>query len=338
MELCEAGDALIVSEANKHFPKKKQMLKGIAFPTCVSVNNVCGHFSPTQKDDKTVLAEGDLVKIDLGAHIDGYISTAAHTVIATDKPTEVVGGKAADVVCAAYFASEAALHLLRAGGTNAQVTEILQKVATDFGVSVVEGVLSHNLRRYTLDGQKTILSKEAHDQHVELVKFEDFEAWTVDVMMSTGEGKPKLAETKSTVFKRVAGEKYNLKQASSREVLNFVQKNYETLAFNVRHVQGAIGPKALMGLKEMIDHNLLNEYPVLVEKNKELVAHFKFTVLITPTKTEKLNQAPLPYVSSEKKVENADVNAAMAIPLVRKKEKAPKLVASAAAPAAEEKK
>jgi methionine aminopeptidase len=227
VDLCEAGDALLVSEANKHFPKKKQMLKGIAFPTCVSVNNVCGHFSPAQKDDKTTLAEGDLVKIDLGAHIDGYISVAAHTVIA----------------------SEAALHLLRAGNTNAQVTEIFAKVAADFGVNVVEGVLSHNLKRYTLDGHETILSREAHDQHVELVKFEDFQAWTVDVLMSTGEGKPKLAENKSTVYKRVAGEKYNLKQASSREALNFVQKNYETLGFNIRHVQTALGAKALMGLK-----------------------------------------------------------------------------------------
>ncbi len=128
VDLCEAGDALLVSEANKHFPKKKQMLKGIAFPTCVSVNNVCGHFSPAQKDDKTVLAEGDLVKIDMGAHVDGYVSVAAHTTIATDKPTEVVGGRAADVICAAYFASEAALHLMRAGNTNAQVTEIFGKV------------------------------------------------------------------------------------------------------------------------------------------------------------------------------------------------------------------
>jgi hypothetical protein len=54
------------------------------------------------------------------------------------QPTEVVGGKAADVICAAYFASEAALHLLRAGNTNAQITSIFQKVAADFGVNVVE--------------------------------------------------------------------------------------------------------------------------------------------------------------------------------------------------------
>ncbi len=47
------------------------MLKGIAFPTCISINNVVGHFSPSSKEDKTVLAEGDLVKIDLGGEESG---------------------------------------------------------------------------------------------------------------------------------------------------------------------------------------------------------------------------------------------------------------------------
>ena len=191
--------------------------------------------------------------------------------------------------------------------------------------------MSHRLSRFTLDGEDSILSKETHDQHVDLVRFEEAQAWTLDVVMSTGEGKPKLAEHKSTVYKRVAGEKYSLKQATSREVLNHVQKTYETLAFNVRAVRDAIGAKAGVGLKEMTEHNLLNEFPVLIERPKDLVAQFKFTVLIMPTKTEKLNSAPLPYVSSDKKVENADVKAAMEIPLVRKKEKTPKLVQQAAA-------
>ncbi len=56
-----------------------------------TVNNVVGHFCPATKDDKTPpLAEGDLVKIDLAVHVDGYISTVAHTVVATEKPTEAM--------------------------------------------------------------------------------------------------------------------------------------------------------------------------------------------------------------------------------------------------------
>ena len=52
---------------------------GIAFPCCISVNNCICHYSPLTHDADTVLKEGDLAKIDLGAHIDGFIAVVAHT-------------------------------------------------------------------------------------------------------------------------------------------------------------------------------------------------------------------------------------------------------------------
>jgi methionine aminopeptidase len=58
---------------------KKKTEKGIAFPTCVSVNEVSGHNSPLEDDQ--VLKEGDLVKVDLGVHIDGYVGMGAHSVV-----------------------------------------------------------------------------------------------------------------------------------------------------------------------------------------------------------------------------------------------------------------
>ena len=54
-------------------------LAGIAFPCCISVNNCICHYSPLTHDADTVLKEGDLAKIDLGAHIDGFIAVVAHT-------------------------------------------------------------------------------------------------------------------------------------------------------------------------------------------------------------------------------------------------------------------
>lgn len=50
-------------------------------PTCVSVNNCVCHFSPLLSEPPVVLKVGQVVKIDLGAHIDGYIASAAHTVV-----------------------------------------------------------------------------------------------------------------------------------------------------------------------------------------------------------------------------------------------------------------
>jgi len=81
---------------------KKKTEKGIGFPTCLSVNEICGHFSPLKSEPAT-LKDGDVVKIDLGVHIDGFIALVAHTVtVGEDKAP--VEGKKADVILAAHNA------------------------------------------------------------------------------------------------------------------------------------------------------------------------------------------------------------------------------------------
>ncbi len=80
------------------FTKNKTLEKGIAFPTCLSANQLCGHFSPLKSEDSQ-LQSGDVVKIDLGVHIDGFVGLVAHTVVIGEKETK---GRKADVVLAAY--------------------------------------------------------------------------------------------------------------------------------------------------------------------------------------------------------------------------------------------
>ena len=83
VELCNTGDDYINEAVSKIYNQKKDgkklVEKGIAFPTCISVNNCVGHYSPLVSEDKVTLVEGDLVKIDLGVHVDGYVAVVAHT-------------------------------------------------------------------------------------------------------------------------------------------------------------------------------------------------------------------------------------------------------------------
>jgi methionine aminopeptidase len=73
--ICAEGDKFIGEELHKIFnnKKSKKLERGIAFPTCVSVNHLFGHYSPL-KDESSLLQEGDLAKIDLGCHLDGFIA------------------------------------------------------------------------------------------------------------------------------------------------------------------------------------------------------------------------------------------------------------------------
>ncbi|KAH7946273.1 hypothetical protein HPB49_022473 [Dermacentor silvarum] len=81
LAICEEGDRQLNEETSKVFKKEKELKKGIAFPTCVSVNNCICHYSPLRSDTEYILKDGDVVKLDLGAHIDGFIAVVAHTAI-----------------------------------------------------------------------------------------------------------------------------------------------------------------------------------------------------------------------------------------------------------------
>jgi len=72
--------------------KSKKLERGIAFPTCISVNHICGYFSP-MKDESVKLKEGDVAKIDLGCHLDGYLAQAATTIVVSADANSKVTGK-----------------------------------------------------------------------------------------------------------------------------------------------------------------------------------------------------------------------------------------------------
>lgn len=62
-ETCEYGDKLLLEETSKVFKKEKDLKKGIAFPTCISVNNCICHFSPIASEPDVILKEDDMVKV-----------------------------------------------------------------------------------------------------------------------------------------------------------------------------------------------------------------------------------------------------------------------------------
>jgi len=97
LELCQIGDNLVKLQCDAVYKNKKNeddkpMQKGTAFPTCVSVNDCVCHNSPLLSEaEPQALVEGDVVKIDLGCHIDGYLAVVAHTVVVGAADAKVTG-------------------------------------------------------------------------------------------------------------------------------------------------------------------------------------------------------------------------------------------------------
>ncbi|KAG6771687.1 hypothetical protein POTOM_023069 [Populus tomentosa] len=352
VDICEKGDSFIREQTGNMYKNvKKKIERGVAFPTCVSVNNTICHFSPLASDE-LVLEEGDIVKIDLGCHIDGFIAVVGHTHALQSGP---ITGRAADVIAAANTAAEVALRLVRPGKKgnliflllfvvvlhlgftskgeivelrlgsgsstdfiwNKDVTEAIQKVAAAYDCKIVEGVLSHQLKQFVIDGNKVILSVSNPDTRVDDAEFEENEVYAVDIVTSTGDGKPKLLDEKNTtIYKRAVDKNYHLKMKSSRFIFSEINQKFPIMPFTARALEDK---RARLGLVECVNHDLLQPYPVLHEKPGDYVAHIKFTVLLMPNGSDRITSHSLQELQPSKTIDDPEIKAWLALGTKTKK-------------------
>ncbi|KAG1961592.1 proliferation-associated protein 2G4b [Pimephales promelas] len=330
LSLCEKGDAFITAETGKVFKKEKEIKKGIAFPTCVSVNNCVCHFSPIKSDPDYTLKDGDLVKIDLGVHVDGFISNVAHSFVVGATKDNPVTGRKADVIKAAYLCAEAALRLVKPGNQNTQVTEAWNKIAQSFKCMAIEGMLSHQLKQHVIDGEKTIIQNPTDQQRKdhEKAEFEVHEVYAVDVLISTGEGKARDSGQRTTVYKRDPSKQYGLKMKTSRVFFSEVERRFDAMPFTLRAFEDE--SKARLGVVECAKHELLQPFSVLHEKEGEYVAQFKFTVMLMANGPLRITNGPFEpeLYKSEFEVQDPELKALLQSSASRKAQKKKKKKAS----------
>lgn len=100
-----------------------------------------------------------------------------------------------------------------AGKTSADIPAILQKVAEAHGCTLVEGVLSHQLKQFIIDGNKCVLNKPGPEARVEDIPFEENEVYGIDILMSTGEGKSRVTDERETTVRALEAAPHALPQS-----------------------------------------------------------------------------------------------------------------------------
>ncbi|VDM01421.1 unnamed protein product [Schistocephalus solidus] len=325
IELCSLGDKRIVEETSKLYKKEKELKKGIAFPTTISVNNIVCHYSPIDGEENSImqLKQDDLVKIDIGAHIDGFAAVVGHTFVVGAKADTKITGRKADVILAAYNAAEATMRLLRPGNDNFKITDVVSKVASEFNCKPVEGVQSHLMHKSVFDGEKSIVLNPTEEQKkaVDKCTFEMYEAWLVDIVISTGEGKTKEENARPTIYKKNETV-YHLKMKASRlthnlrlEFYSEVSSKFQIYPFNIRGVDDI--KKARFAATECSRHNVITPMTVLSDREDEFVAQFKFTVLLMPNGPMRITGLPFDptLYKSDYKIKDAELKELMSQPI-----------------------
>lgn len=291
-DLCQLGDKKIIEELAKVHTDCRD--KGIAFPTCISINSCAGFFSPLPNDE-TKIKEGDLAKIELGVHIDGFPALVCYTVVVNSGPP--ITDKRARVVHAVTEASREIINLMKPGHTNVEIAKVMQACAQKYNCNLpliqieelAPGTLSYQISRGVIDGMNEdhdeyvhqfIMPREggAYDYGMFEVQFEEDEVYAIDILMSSGTGKLNRKEAPTTVMKKLPENKADLKLQSSKVAISSLPKNRFPVSLSNK-----MDARFRLGIKECISKKLVEEYPVLYEKEKEYIARVKFTVVVRKT-------------------------------------------------------
>lgn len=236
-----------------------------AFPCNVSVNAIAAHYSPSADDD-TQVNEGDLVKVDIGAHIDGYIGDSAFTV--------ALGAKV-ELVQAVERALEEAIKAVKPEVDVGEIGKVVEEVATAAGFKPIRNLTGHSLARWELHAGLTVPNvRETTGQKLEVGDVVALEPFLTD-----GAGFVE-DEPQVYIFRYLRDRPVRMRM--TRELLNTVKRNYSGLPFAERWLAKSMSKLRLeLTLRELVGVGALYPYHVLKERAGGSVAQAEHTVIVT---------------------------------------------------------
>ncbi|MEK6912852.1 MAG: type II methionyl aminopeptidase [Nanoarchaeota archaeon] len=237
-----------------------------AFPVNLSIDNIAAHYTPSH-DDKT-LAHG-LLKVDLGVHIGGFV---ADTAFSLDLENNEENKK---LIKASEEALEKALSLVKSKGIEVRLSEVgkvIQNTIESHGFSPVTNLSGHSIEKYNLHAGDTVPNIDNNGSS----KFKEG-IYAIEPFTTNGNGKVHDGAP-SGIYELV--EERNTRSPIAREVLTFIQKEYETLPFCSRWIVKALGTKALFGLRELESNGIIHQFTQLVEAQGTKVSQAEQTILI----------------------------------------------------------
>lgn len=282
----------------------------------------------SEDDAGTELKAGEVVKIQLGAQIDGFGAIVGGNVVVPPKGEKKakIQGREADLLLATHYANELLLRLmvppgLLSAGTDeekkkasaekppsqSKMIQLVEKVAAAYEVKVVQHTTSWLFERNDIEGKKKIILSPAADSSKGEGSPEVGEVWGVEVGMSLGSGKVKDLDKRSTLMRRTAIT-YGLKRPSSRQVLSEIVKKFGTFPFSLRQLDDEKAGK--VGVIECVRNGVLREYKPAADSEGAPVSRMFSTVAITKNGLTRLAAPPaldLDTVKSDKKITDEEV-------------------------------
>ncbi len=263
----EGGLLLDVAEEVEDLMRKKGARP--AFPTCISIDTVAAHYSPTH-DDALRFRRGNVVKLDLGAQLEGWIADTAVTV-------EVGTRNWTDLVRASELALQTAIEAVHQGVSTRALGEGIQRAIEAHGYRPIRNLTGHTIERYLLHAGKSVPNiAHGHDtlRAGEVVAIEPF--------ASSGAGEVDGRRT-GNIY-RVLKTK-PLKVPELNDYLQILAGEFKTLPFAERWAH-RLDSHAPALLNSLVRAGAVMTYPALLDLGRGIVSQTEHTMIVGPTGAE----------------------------------------------------
>lgn len=256
--------------------------KGIGFPTLLSLNECAAHYHPTSYD-KTKFQNDDILKIDFGTEINGWIIDSAFTVCFDSKYDPLLEA-----------VKEATNNGIKTAGIDVNICDwgiANQEIMESYEISLnnktipIKSIINlggHNIKNGLIHGGVFLPCADVRNKFDENYKFKE-DIYAIETFGSTGLNYVK-ENGENTLFRLNTNIFHNKKifNDETRYLLNFIKKNYKTLPFAERYIEHI--PNYKKYLNNLTNDKILLQYPPLCIDKGSYTAQYEHTILINENK------------------------------------------------------
>lgn len=246
-----------------------------AFPINLSANNVAAHYTPSF-ESKDIVGENDVIKVDIGVHVNGYIADSAVTID--------FSGKASEMVKASEEALEKAVKLVKEGMQLGEIGAEIEGTIRGKGFAPIQNLSGHGVAEYDAHTEPTIPNIGSRDQR----KLEDGMAIAIEPFCTDGTGLVREG-SQAEIFQLL--EKRPVRSPEARKLIEFIDENYSKLPFAERWVQEELKMTDFarkIGFRELMQRKCITAFPLLKEEEGKTVTQAETTLLLSEGKVIRL--------------------------------------------------
>lgn len=267
------------------------MVAGMGFPTGLNLNDVAAHYSPNM-GNKMVFGQDDVMKIDIGVHVNGRIVDSAFTMAFEPKYDPLLEAvKAATNTGVREAGIDARLGEIGAAIQETMESYEIELGGTTYPIKSIRNLNGHTIHDYSIHGDKSVPIVKSADQ----TKMEEGDVFAIETFGSTGNGYVRDQGEVSHYALMADAPKVDLRLSSAKSLLTTIKKNFGTLPFCRRYLDRIGCEKYLLGvslhtvivgrtaragankrqLNSLVNQGIVQDYPPLVDKKGSYTAQFE---------------------------------------------------------------